>query len=452
MTHLRHKVVLTSLVGLVVWILTGVGAPLRAQPGPVISRTEPNPVCLGQPFAALGRFGAQPARFALQIRPSSPRDNRVLFRWRQGDVRWRADRLETTLPAGSVPPGRYRLALDTPDGFAVDRNFRVTRCTPTPAPPPGGSPGATAPGDGGTGASTGGDGTMPRVDIPTPSPVPGGRTPELVLPPEITGYRPAGACIARGADYWVLGRRFGAVQGSRGVALGGHGLHKDLQVLSWSDTAIHVKMPNDRAIAGGQWYYNGLEKSDHTGWLSNINQNITICNDLVAVTQVREDLPAIAIAPSPGRYRVFFKVEHLRVYKSCDAVAEVVYHGWDVGLSAGVPGEATYRAITSFNVNNDPNRNPPGGWHGDEISFEANRDDTLYFRVFIEDDDVYWVGVTSPYDVPAKVDQRLAPAQWHDGGDWSFDPAPVYSDPDKRCEPNTVGFHVIVRAEPIPGS
>lgn len=115
--------------------------------------------------------------------------------------------------------------------------------------------------------------------------------------PVITGYRPAGKCIPRGSAYWVVGHDFGATQGARGVALGGHGIHIDLTILSWSDTAIHVQMPNDSSIQLGQWYYNGIEKSTHDAWLSNISENITIC------PQGRPAVPGgVAIPrPMPGR-------------------------------------------------------------------------------------------------------------------------------------------------------
>jgi len=98
--------------------------------------------------------------------------------------------------------------------------------------------------------------------------------------PEITGYRmpgPRGACVPKGAKFWILGRNFGSRSG-KGVALGGHGIHVDLPVISWAGTRILATLPNDPRIQEGQWYYTGVERTDpHGGWLSNISKNITVC-------------------------------------------------------------------------------------------------------------------------------------------------------------------------------
>ena len=97
--------------------------------------------------------------------------------------------------------------------------------------------------------------------------------------PEITGYRmpgPQGACVPKGGRFTILGRHFGT-QAGKGVALGGHGIHVDLPVSSWSDSQIVATLPDDPRIQERQWYYTGVEKDSHNQWLSNISKNITVC-------------------------------------------------------------------------------------------------------------------------------------------------------------------------------
>jgi CARDB len=92
--------------------------------------------------------------------------------------------------------------------------------------------------------------------------------------PEITAYREK--CGAKGSNVTILGKNFGTQTG-KGVALGGHGIHVDLPVVSWNANMIIAKIPNDPKIQEGQWYYIGIERADHGEWLSNIDKNITIC-------------------------------------------------------------------------------------------------------------------------------------------------------------------------------
>ncbi|HKK05278.1 MAG TPA: CARDB domain-containing protein [Gammaproteobacteria bacterium] len=102
------------------------------------------------------------------------------------------------------------------------------------------------------------------------------KAPIQMLKPEITGYRHSGRCVAKGTRFTILGKHFGSHHG-KGVALGGHGIHVDLPVISWNDHQIVATLPNDGRIAGGQWYYVGVEKADHSRWLSNISKNLTVC-------------------------------------------------------------------------------------------------------------------------------------------------------------------------------
>jgi hypothetical protein len=107
---------------------------------------------------------------------------------------------------------------------------------------------------------------------PTPEAAP---TPK----PKITGYQmpgPQGACVPKGSRFTILGRHFGS-QAGKGIALGGHGIHVDLPMVSWSDSQIVATLPDDPRIQERQWYYTGVEKDSHNQWLSNISKNITVC-------------------------------------------------------------------------------------------------------------------------------------------------------------------------------
>jgi hypothetical protein len=103
------------------------------------------------------------------------------------------------------------------------------------------------------------------------------------IAPVIRGYNhsspgrpPDGNCAARGGSFWILGDHFGA-QAGKGAALGGHGIHVELPVREWHDTAILVTLPNDARIQAGQGYYTGIRRLSPAQWLSNIDKNITVC-------------------------------------------------------------------------------------------------------------------------------------------------------------------------------
>jgi hypothetical protein len=122
----------------------------------------------------------------------------------------------------------------------------------------------------------------------------------VVAVPTISGLQPTGACVNKGATVIVQGKNFGTASG-RSVALGGQGIHVDLAVSSWSTTSIAATIPNDPKIAGGKWYYIGIEKSDHSQWLSNIDRTITICESAAAMLSPLQLAP-LAVAPSgPGK-------------------------------------------------------------------------------------------------------------------------------------------------------
>ena len=111
--------------------------------------------------------------------------------------------------------------------------------------------------------------SVPDLPIAVPAPPP-------VRPgPFVAGFQPQG-CVRKNSSVMILGREFGSQTG-KGVALGGHGIHVDLVVTTWGETQIKVTLPNDPRIQEGQWYYIGVEKAGHTGWLSNIDKTITVC-------------------------------------------------------------------------------------------------------------------------------------------------------------------------------
>jgi minor extracellular protease Epr len=135
---------------------------------------------------------------------------------------------------------------------------------------------------------------------PTIKPLSTTITPTLAvaLPPKITGL-PSG-CVNQGGSITVQGDYFGA-QSGKAVALGGHGLHLDLNVQSWSASTITATLPNDSRLEPGQWYYIGIEKAGHSQWLSNIDKNITICTTLtLAPIPVPSLMPALSVSQSPA--------------------------------------------------------------------------------------------------------------------------------------------------------
>lgn len=111
--------------------------------------------------------------------------------------------------------------------------------------------------------------------------------------PQVTGFAPTG-CIGKGGTVTIQGKNFGTQTG-KAVALGGSGIHVDLTVSSWGASSIMATVPNDSRIQGGQWYYIGVEKSSHGGWLSNIDKTVTIC----AATSTTMTLAPAAISSTP---------------------------------------------------------------------------------------------------------------------------------------------------------
>ena len=115
----RVSALLVAVLGVV--HVTPAAAQIR------IDRIDPAEVCPGEDFAVVGSFGAEPARYSIRI-PAID-----VFR-RDGVISWGEARLSTTLPAGSLAPGTYRLEIWT-DGRrrASYASFRVA-CGGSPAP------------------------------------------------------------------------------------------------------------------------------------------------------------------------------------------------------------------------------------------------------------------------------------------------------------------------------
>ncbi|WP_186297726.1 S8 family serine peptidase [Sedimenticola selenatireducens] len=92
--------------------------------------------------------------------------------------------------------------------------------------------------------------------------------------PVITGAIPSG-CVNPGDPVQIMGRNF-PPQGSAGLALGGNGQHLDATIKSWSTTRIEIVLPLS-GLQSGKTYYFGVERPDHSRWLSNISQSLIMC-------------------------------------------------------------------------------------------------------------------------------------------------------------------------------
>lgn len=95
--------------------------------------------------------------------------------------------------------------------------------------------------------------------------------------PEVTAIE-AGDCADPGSVVRVAGRDL-APPDNRAVVLGGHGLHRPLEVLEWRDARIEARLPASGAIAPGKRYYIGIHDEANDRWLSNIDVSVLICAD-----------------------------------------------------------------------------------------------------------------------------------------------------------------------------
>lgn len=100
----------------------------------------------------------------------------------------------------------------------------------------------------------------------------------VVETPIITGVSQS-ICAKPGDSVQIIGNHF-PPHGTAGVALGGNSQHLDVVTKSWSTTQINIVLPLS-GLQAGKRYYVGLEKPDHSRWLSNISQSVMICSDAV---------------------------------------------------------------------------------------------------------------------------------------------------------------------------
>jgi microsomal dipeptidase-like Zn-dependent dipeptidase len=151
-------------------------------------------------------------------------------------------------------------------------------------PPPEGKPGEKVPPSEGKTPPSGANAPPSESNVPPSGPSEEGvRTGQA---PNIRGFEPDQ--VFKGGSFTILGSNFGTQEGKI-VVLGGHDISVDLRVISWSDTQIVVELPNDPQVQEGQRYYVGIQRADHTQWLSNIDRTVTIRGTL----SPRDDRPRI---------------------------------------------------------------------------------------------------------------------------------------------------------------
>ncbi|HEC20718.1 MAG TPA: hypothetical protein ENI97_15500 [Gammaproteobacteria bacterium] len=91
----------------------------------------------------------------------------------------------------------------------------------------------------------------------------------------------------RGSQFIIHGRRFGASANGRTVSLASISRRRslgDAQIIAWSDTQITVHLPSSASgIQAPGRYLVGL-KNAAGHWVSNINQQLTVCPTMLEVT------------------------------------------------------------------------------------------------------------------------------------------------------------------------
>lgn len=92
-----------------------------------------------------------------------------------------------------------------------------------------------------------------------------------VVMPRITNVSPSVA--AEGDMLTVKGANFGdRLCTKTHVAIGGHGVHVDALLLSWSNIGITVRIPKSDRLKPGNTYYVGISAEGDVRWLSNIDK------------------------------------------------------------------------------------------------------------------------------------------------------------------------------------
>ncbi len=92
--------------------------------------------------------------------------------------------------------------------------------------------------------------------------------------PVVTGY--AETCLTRRGTVTILGRNFGPAAG-KAVILGGGGLSISLPPVSWGDSMIIARVPDDLSIRDGERYFIAVRDAETAQWLSNTDSYISAC-------------------------------------------------------------------------------------------------------------------------------------------------------------------------------
>lgn len=98
----------------------------------------------------------------------------------------------------------------------------------------------------------------------------------------ITRVEHAGSCVKKNTLITVKGQKFGSKSGKR-VVFKGTTVHVHGSALSWSDTRITLRLPDNSRFRAGRKYYIGIETTGEK-WLSNITKYVTVCQKSRATT------------------------------------------------------------------------------------------------------------------------------------------------------------------------
>jgi hypothetical protein len=109
--------------------------------------------------------------------------------------------------------------------------------------------------------------------------------------PVITGY--GETCISRRGTVTIIGRNFGSAEGKI-VSLAGAGVNVNLSVLSWSDSGIIARIPDDANIRAGRRYYADIRKAAGGELLSNTGVYISVCPEQKAMPESGPNTPPVS--------------------------------------------------------------------------------------------------------------------------------------------------------------
>lgn len=83
-------------------------------------------------------------------------------------------------------------------------------------------------------------------------------------------------CVRKGDTITIIGGNFGSQPG-KAVYLVGSGVNINLPVLSWGDSVIIARVPDEPAIQDEQQYFTAIRTLDSNDWFSNTNAYISTC-------------------------------------------------------------------------------------------------------------------------------------------------------------------------------